>query len=97
MLGFSLLHRDASRIDLVHARSGTTFSFPLTDGKLTDKYTAVEDLSENFPSRMNIDDHAAVEKLAALARMAAGLHLPTELSQVIALLPPPGDDKGFST
>jgi hypothetical protein len=97
MLGFSLLHRDASRIELLHAQSGTTFSFPLADGKLSDKYTATDDLSENYPSRLNIDDHAAVEKLAAVARMAASLHLPTEPSQVIALLPPPGDDKGLST
>jgi hypothetical protein len=92
MLGFSLLHRDASRIELLHARSGTTFTFPLADGKPTDKYTVGRDLSENYPHPINTDNHAAVERLAAVARVAAGLHLPTASPDVIALLPPPGDD-----
>jgi hypothetical protein len=55
------------------------------------------DLSESYPSPISIDDHAAVENLTAVARMAAGLHLPTGPSQVVALLPPPGGDKGLST
>jgi hypothetical protein len=41
--------------------SGTTFSFPLSDGKLTDKYVVAPDLSESYPSPINIDDHAAVK------------------------------------
>jgi hypothetical protein len=39
--------------------SGTTFSFPISDGKLTDKYVVAPDLSESYPSPINIDDHAA--------------------------------------
>jgi hypothetical protein len=94
MLGFNLLYSDASRIELLHARSGITFTFRVSDGKLSDKYTVAPNLSENYPARINIDDRAAVEKLAAVARMAAGLHLPAVPSQVVSLLPPPGNQKG---
>jgi hypothetical protein len=94
MLGFIVLHYDPSRIEVLHARSGATFTFPVSDGKLTDKYAVAPDPSQSYPSRINIDDHAAVEKLAALARMAAGLHLPTTPSQVASLLSPPENDKG---
>jgi hypothetical protein len=80
MLGFTLLHLDPSRIELLRARSGTTFSFPVSGGKLADKYVVASDLSEKCPSQINIDDPTAVEKLAALARIAAGLHLPTAAS-----------------
>jgi hypothetical protein len=52
----------------VRPRSGTTFTFPVSDGKLTDKYAVAPDLSENYPSPINIDDHAALENLAAVAR-----------------------------
>jgi hypothetical protein len=78
MLGFSLLHCDASVIELLHAQSGMAFTFPLTDGKPTEKCFFAPDLSGDFPSRINVDDLASVESLAAIARMAAGLHLPTE-------------------
>jgi hypothetical protein len=78
MLGFTLLHRDASVIELIHVQSGTAFTFPLTEGKPTEKCFVGPDLSGDFPSRINVDDAASIERLAALARMAAGLHLPTE-------------------
>jgi hypothetical protein len=78
MLGFTLLHRDASKIELLHIRTGATFTFPLCDQKLSDQYLIAPDLSDDFRGDpINLDDCAAVEGLAALARMAAGLHLPT--------------------
>jgi hypothetical protein len=89
MFGFTLWHRDASRIELFHVQSGIAFTFPLTDGKLTDEYFVAPDLSSDFVERS-----AAVEQLAALARSAAGLVMPTERveptpsSKVPRLLPP---------
>jgi hypothetical protein len=97
MLGFSVLHRDASGIELLHARSGTTFTFALSDGKLTDKFTAATDSSGNYPCSINVEDHTAIEKLAAVARIAAGLHLPTEPPKVAAHLSPPGDTTSTDT
>jgi hypothetical protein len=78
MLSFTLLHRDASAIGLIHVQSGTAFTFPLADGKPTERCFVGADLSGDFPSRINVDDAASIERLAALARMAASLHLPTE-------------------
>jgi hypothetical protein len=62
MLGLSLLNPDASKIELLHARSGTTFTFPLSDRNLTDEYLVATDLSGDS---IKLDDHAAVEKVAA--------------------------------
>jgi hypothetical protein len=78
MLGFTLLHCDDSTIELLHVKSGVAFTFPVADGKLTDKYNLAPDLSGDFLYPLNIDDSAVIERLAALARMAAGLHLPAE-------------------
>jgi hypothetical protein len=78
MLGFTLLHRDASRVELLHVRSGATFTFPLSDGRPSERYLVAPDVSGDFPSGIDVDDPASVERLATLARMAAGLHLPTE-------------------
>jgi hypothetical protein len=97
MLGFSLLSRDASKVELLHARSGIRFVFTVSDGTLTDKYTVVSDLSQRYPSRVNVDDQTAIEKLAAVARIAACLHPPPPPLQIVALLPPPAEDKGLST
>jgi hypothetical protein len=90
MFGFTLWHLDASRIELFHVRSGIAFTFPLTDGKLTDEYFVAPDLSGDFVKRS-----ATVEQLAALARLAAGLAMPTQrveatpLSSGPRLLPKP--------
>jgi hypothetical protein len=78
MLGFTLLHRDASRVELLHVRSGTTFTFALSEGKPSDKCLIAPDVSGDFSSPIKVDYPASIERLASLARMAAGLHLPTE-------------------
>jgi hypothetical protein len=67
MLGFSLLGRDALKIELFHVQSGARFTYLLWHGKLTDKYFVAPDLSGDFGP----PDHAAIEGLAVLARKAA--------------------------
>jgi hypothetical protein len=91
MLGFTVLRRDASRIELLHVRSGTRFTFPLSGRKLSDKYAIAPDIAGEFTSPVKVEDHAVLENHVNLARLAADLHLLAEHveSPALPMLPAP--------
>jgi hypothetical protein len=74
---FSIEHQDDTEIEVRDTRTGTTFAFRLVNGNPVGPYRVAPGLSRELRSGapIDMDDHDAVEALAATARNAAAVLL----------------------